>query len=263
MILLTGGTGRLGRALRRARPAGLVAPPRADLDLRRPDTFAGALARHRPSIVVHAGAFTDVDGAERDRAGAFAVNAVGTGHLAALCAARAIPLVVVSTDHVFDGRGGAPYAPSDPVAPVNAYGASKAEGERRARAAGGRCAIVRTSWLYGPDGDDFLGAMRRRAGPLSVAADALGHPTPVDGLARWLLALCDAASSGPWTTWHAAGTPAATRRAWVRAGVPGATIRPVLDRHFRSAAARPRDARLDTRAADAAFGPIRWQEALP
>ncbi len=239
-----------------------MAPSSGAVDLRDAGAVRTAMARWRPRIVLHAAGFTDVDGAASRRAEAFAVNGVGTGHVATACAALDVPLVFLSTDHVFDGRGGAPYAPEDPLAPVNAYAASKAEGERRVQASGCRAAIVRTAWLHGPDGEDFVGAMaaRARRGPIWAVADQRGHPTPVDGLARWLLALCDDAPSQPWTTWHAAGTPAVDRATWLETVLPWATVRRTTTDRFPTPARRPRDARLDTSAADAAYGPIHWRD---
>lgn len=258
MILVLGGKGQLGRALSRAGRRDVVAVGREAIDVTRPETLSSALSRWRPSIVVNAAAWTDVDGAEWERARAFAVNAWGAGRVASLCAAIRVPLVHVSTDHVFDGRGDGPYAVDAPLRPANAYGASKAEGERRVRAAGGRVAIVRTAWVHGED-SGFPALIRRAAAQgrfLTGAVDEIGHPTPAEGLAAWILALCDDAPSGPWRTWHAVGAPAVSRWDWVRALAPGRPVRPVLSGSFGRPAVRPRDARL---VVDTAYGAIRWR----
>jgi len=256
VILVLGGEGQLGRALASVRRPDVVAVGRGVVDVNRPGTLATAIGRWRPQVVINAAAWTDVDGAEADRGGAYTVNAWGAGRVADLCGAHDIALVHVSTDHVFDGRGGAPYGPGDRMAPANAYGASKAEGERRVRASGARAAIVRTAWLNGQD-TGFAGVIRRAHAlgrPLSGAVDEIGQPTHVGSLARWILALCDDAPSGPWRVWHAVGPTPMRRLDWVRALAPGAVVRPVLSRSFGRAAVRPRDARLDGTAARAAYG---------
>jgi len=150
-VLLTGGSGRLGRELRALLPDAL-APGRAELDVTDPASVGAALAAQRPAVVIHAAAFTDVAGAERDRASCWRVNVLGTRHLAAACAAADALLVHVSTDYVFWGdadprraaRGG--YREDDPTGPVrNYYALSKLAAEDEARRAA-RHLIVRTSF---------------------------------------------------------------------------------------------------------------------
>lgn len=150
-VLLTGGSGRLGSELR-ALLVGVVAPPRAELDVTEGASVRAALDRYRPDVVVHAAAVTDVAGAERDRAATGRVNVVGTRHVADACAAAGAVLVHVSTDYVFWGdddpvraaRGG--YREDDPTGPVrNAYALSKLAAEDEARRAP-RHLILRTSF---------------------------------------------------------------------------------------------------------------------
>jgi dTDP-4-dehydrorhamnose reductase len=213
--LVVGAGGQLGRALvRRGAVAGLpvVGLTRADLDLTDPDAIAAALDAHRPSLVINAAAFTAVDRAERERLAAFAVNATAVGHLAAACAARSSRLVHVSTDHVFAGERDQPIDEDQPPAPVNVYGASKLAGERAARAAG--ATVIRTSWLFAPDGWGFVPAIVRaaRAGQVIRAiADRHGRPTSVEHLAAAIDTLAVApvgvyhvAGAEP-TTWHGPG----------------------------------------------------------
>jgi len=197
-VVVTGATGRLGRALVDALAdapfsglSGPIAWDRSAFDLDAPGGVEEVLDRDRPAVVIHAAAMTDVDGCARDPELALRRNGIATGALALACSRRGIDLAVVSTNEVFDGRrtDGRGYAPDDPPAPINAYGASKLDGERRARAAydavaGGRLAIVRTAWLFGPPGSDFpakiLAAGRRAIGagePLRVVADEIGSPT--------------------------------------------------------------------------------------
>lgn len=264
MILLVGGSGRLGQAVQQVARGPLLAPPRAAMDLCRPETLRSAVARARPSVVLNVAGWTDVDGAEACRAAAFDVNAVGVGWLGQVCAAQEVPLVHVSTDHVFDGRGGAPYRPDDPVRPVNVYGASKAEGERRLLACGGRVAIVRTAWLFGGPGEDFLDRVGRASasGPARVVADQRGCPTPIPALAAWLARLCEDAPAGPWHIWHAAGQPAVSRFTWARARWGADRVWPTTSSGVPAAAARPRDARLDVEAAAKAYGALDWRVGL-
>jgi dTDP-4-dehydrorhamnose reductase len=154
------------------------------------------LDRDRPEVVIHAAAWTDVDGCAREPALAMQRNGVATGALADACASRGIDLVAISTNEVFDGRrnDGIGYGPSDPTAPANPYGTSKLAGEQAAidafdgsangAAGGGRLGIVRTAWLFGPPGRDFprkiLEAADRAAAagePLRVVGDEWGTPT--------------------------------------------------------------------------------------
>jgi dTDP-4-dehydrorhamnose reductase len=191
--LITGAGGQLGHAL-----AGVFADDdvlalgRDAWDVR----FAAPSLPWPPDLVLHAAAWTDVDGAEDDPQGAAAVNVAGTAHAAALGA----PLVAYSTDYVFDGTKGAAYVESDAPAPASAYGRTKLHGEA---AAGERAWIVRTSWLYGPTGRNFLRTMLRLGAEreeVSVVADQLGSPTYVGHLARATRTILEL----PFGVWHVA-----------------------------------------------------------
>jgi dTDP-4-dehydrorhamnose reductase len=237
-VAVSGATGRLGRALIEALeaapfsgPLGPIAWSRPAFDLDAPDAFAGLLDRDRPEVVVHAAAWTDVDGAARDPGLALARNGVATGRLAAAAAERRIDLLVVSTNEVFDGRrtDGRGYGPGDPPNPINAYGASKLGGETAARAAyeavapDGRPAlgIVRTAWLYGPPGNDFpakiLAAAARASAagePLRLVADETGSPTYTHDLAEAIAELIGAAAVEG--THHIVNGGQASRADWAR-----------------------------------------------
>jgi dTDP-4-dehydrorhamnose reductase len=197
-VAVTGASGRLGRALVAALadapftgPTGPIAWDRSAFDLDATDGIGSLLDRDRPEVVVHAAAWSDVDGCALEPALALRRNGEATGVLATECAARGIDLVTISTNEVFDGRrlDGYGYEPSDPPAPGNPYGASKLDGERRAQAAfdtarDGRLGIVRTAWLFGTPGRDFpsriLAAAERAVAnrePLRVVADEWGTPT--------------------------------------------------------------------------------------
>jgi dTDP-4-dehydrorhamnose reductase len=175
-------------------PMGPIAWPRGELDLDTVGeaTVAALIDRDRPEVVVHTAAWTDVDGCAREPDLALHRNGDATGVIARACAQAGVELVHVSTNEVFDGSrtDGIAYAPDDPVRPPNPYGASKLRGEELARQAyegavgGARLAIIRTSWLYGPPGNDFpakiaAAAIRARdAGePLRAVSDETGRPT--------------------------------------------------------------------------------------
>jgi dTDP-4-dehydrorhamnose reductase len=194
-VLITGAGGQLGVALSAAFAADEVrALTREDWDVRFPAT--GAFAR--PGLVLHTAAWTDVDGAEDDPQGAAEVNVGGTAHAAELGA----PIVAYSSDYVFDGRKGTPYLESDSPCPLSAYGRTKLHGEA---AAGERAWVVRSSWLFGPTGHNFVRTMLRLGAErdeVAVVADQRGCPTYVGHLAAATRELVDAAA--PFGVWHLA-----------------------------------------------------------
>jgi dTDP-4-dehydrorhamnose reductase len=242
-VAVSGARGRLGRALITALeeapfvgPAGPLAWGRESFDLDSPGHVSDVLDRDRPELVVHAAAWTDVDGCAREPELAIARNGTATGTLAEACAARGVDLIVVSTNEVFDGRrsDGRGYAPSDPTNPINAYGASKLAGERAALAAygrdanaasgpggGGALGIVRTAWLFGPPGNDFpakilAAAERANAAtePLRLVADEIGSPTYTLDLAEAIAELIGGAAIEG--VHHVVNGGAVSRAGWAR-----------------------------------------------
>src|SRR4051794_38253992 len=147
-ILVTGGTGQLATALAREGGASVRVVGRPHFDFDRPQTIDRAFADAAPGLVVNAAAWTAVDAAEADPDGAMRANRDGPARLAALCAEADVPLIHISTDYVFDGNKGAPYAEDDPTAPTGVYGASKLAGEEAVLGSGARAIILRTSWVY-------------------------------------------------------------------------------------------------------------------
>jgi dTDP-4-dehydrorhamnose reductase len=197
--LVTGAGGQLGRAVvARARSRGhvVVACDHAVLAVECEDLVARTVEEARPDVVFHCGAWTDVDGCERDPDRADRVNGEGTAHVATACDRAGARLVYVSTDFVFDGGARRPYRVDDPPAPLSAYGRSKLAGESAALAVGGF--VVRTSWVFGPGGKNFPRAIltRARSGePLAVVDDQVGCPTMTHDLAEALLDLAAAGAS--------------------------------------------------------------------
>ena len=180
-ILLTGAQGQVGYELARLLPAhgDVVATDRATLDLAQPDAIVAVMREVRPDLVVNAGAYTAVDAAEREPAAAFAVNARAPQILADEAKRSGALLLHYSTDYVFDGSATTPYFEDAPVAPLNVYGRSKLDGERAIAASGARALVLRTSWVYGLRGRNFLLTIRRLAAErdeLKIVADQTGTP---------------------------------------------------------------------------------------
>lgn len=202
--MVTGAGGMLGHDVARAAVrAGheLILLDRAALDITDDAAVQAAVKSHQPDAIVNCAAWTDVDGAEDRREDARAVNATGAGNLARAAAAESVALVHVSTDYVFDGtpllddRGDLrPYFESDPTGPVSVYGQTKLEGEQLVLEASPLHTVVRSSWLFGVDGPNFVETMIRLAGEreaVRVVDDQTGCPTWTGHLAPALLGLVE------------------------------------------------------------------------
>ena len=267
-VLVFGRHGQVARALAEA-PSRFecvfAGRERLDLASATPD-IAGLIAETRPAAVINAAAFTAVDAAETETEVCLRLNRDAPARMAEACAAADIPFVHLSTDYVFDGEKGAPYVETDPRAPINAYGASKAAGEAalEAIAAGGaRLAVIRSSWVFAPGGGGFLAAMlgARAREAVRVVADQAGSPTPASafGAAALLLAEAladrDPAAEG---LFHAAGRAAVSRAEFAEALFARLTRGPrvirVASSEFPVPARRPRDTRLSSARLEAAFG---------
>ena len=188
-IVLTGGSGQLGRALTtELAPIGqVICTDRATVDLARPDTIKANVSRLRPNLIINAAAFTDVERAESEESLATTINGTSVGELAITALELDVPLVHYSTDYVFDGTKPSPYVEEDLPAPLSAYGRSKLEGEKRIRQSGCSHLIVRTSWVYAPAGRNFLTTMLRLAAEreeLRVVDDQWGAPTFAGSIAK-------------------------------------------------------------------------------
>jgi dTDP-4-dehydrorhamnose reductase len=185
-ILITGANGQLGCELRRVFASEtLILKDLPDFDLTG-TRVEEEVAETKPDLVIHAGAYTDVDGAEREPDRAMAINAAGTAQVARAAARAGARLLYISTDYVFPGTQRYPYSEDDVPAPINAYGLSKWRGEQAVAESGADALIVRTAWLYGPMGKNFVKSIMRAAlaqPSLRVVDDQRGSPTSVEDLA--------------------------------------------------------------------------------
>jgi dTDP-4-dehydrorhamnose reductase len=233
-ILITGGKGQLGRELQRALAAHDVsAPGRDELDVSDETAVARMFADLRPEAVVHCAALTDTTRCEREPDAAHAVNALGTRNIAAACARARRRLVAVSTNEVFDGRRREPYVEDDQTAALNAYGRSKLDGERLALEAHPETLVVRTSWVYGLGGANYVEKVltaARSGSPLSFVTDEYATPTSSADLADAIAQLL--ATEAPGGIYHLPNAGEASRYDWARAildaaGLPDTPVEPV------------------------------------
>lgn len=211
-VLLTGAAGQLGRALQAAQPAGvtLAALDRAALDIADAAAVQRVFAELRPDLVINAAAFTAVDLAEAQPAAAQRVNTTGPATLASAAAAQPdCRMINVSTDYVFAGDASRACRPGDATGPVSVYGASKLAGEQAVSAAlGARAVNLRTAWLYGTSGKNFLLTMlrlMREHGQVRVVADQIGCPTAAHSLAGAIWALAQRSGIAGVQHWTDAG----------------------------------------------------------
>ncbi|BFV58776.1 dTDP-4-dehydrorhamnose reductase [Kitasatospora sp. CMC57] len=274
--LVTGAAGMLGQdVLAELEAAGIEATAlrRADLDITDDTAVLAAVSGH--AVVVNCAAWTDVDGAESAEQAATAVNGLGVRNLAAACAATGVRLLHVSTDYVLSGDAAEPYAEDAPTAPVNAYGRSKLVGEQAVRELLPQSGyIVRTAWLYGEHGPNFVATMLKLAAQrdtLDVVDDQHGQPTWSRALARQLTALGRAALAGraPAGVYHGTATGRTTwfglaRESYRLSGLDPERIRPTTSEAFVRPAVRPAFSVLGhERWAAAGLAPLpEWRDML-
>lgn len=280
-FLVLGGDGQLGRELQSVsehKGVRLLALGRRDADITDSETVRRVIHRFAPEIVVNAAAYTKVDAAESDREAAWKVNCEGAGIVAAECATAQIPLIHVSTDYVFDGSKAAAYTEEDSVAPLGAYGLSKEAGERAVRDIWPRHLILRTAWVYGCHGANFLKTILRLArdrDALRVVADQIGNPTATEDLASAILVAGNSAlaSDGLWGTYHFAGSGDASWHEFameivaVQARWTGRhpLVSAIPSVEYPTPARRPANSRLDSGRFAAAFGvrAVPWKSRVP
>ena len=280
-ILITGGTGQVAQALERmADGRRIVRAGRPAFDFDRPDGLHPYLRAVAPSLVINAAAYTAVDKAESEPDAADRANRAGPAVLADYCTDAAIPLIHISTDYVFDGMKGAPYAEDDATNPTGVYGASKLAGERAVLGSGARAIILRTSWVYAAHGKNFVLTMlnaARKTDRLRVVADQRGCPTSADDLAAAILDIADRLARDGWDdglggVYHAAGSGATTWHglanavfdAAARHGARRPAVDAILTADWPTPARRPPDSRLDCGKLGRTFGVglPGWQESV-
>lgn len=252
-LLVFGTNGQVATELRIAAPDAIFLG-RDQVDLSDPDTCSAAIVAHRPDVVINAAAYTAVDRAEEEEALAYTVNGTAPGRMAEAAARLGVPFVHISTDYVFDGSGTRPWAPSDAVAPLNAYGRTKLAGEDAVRAAGGVHAILRTSWVVSAHGSNFIKTMLRLGSErdaLTIVSDQVGGPTLAHDIAAACLRIAevlrtDPAASG---TYHFSSVPDVSWADFARTIFEMASLDcnvidiPTTD--YPTPAARPLNSRLD------------------
>lgn len=217
-VLITGAKGQVGSELLKALPKGFtaIALDSTELNITDQQQVTAVMAQHKPDLIINAAAYTAVDKAESDSATAFAVNEQGVAWLAQGAQEAGIPLFHISTDYVFDGNATTPYKENDPVNPQSIYGASKLAGEQILSSTLNQHIILRTSWVFGATGNNFVKTMLRLAAErneLSVVADQYGCPTSANSIAGvlWQLAQMYLASGHlPWGVYHFSNSPACT-----------------------------------------------------
>ncbi|MDE2461001.1 MAG: dTDP-4-dehydrorhamnose reductase [Gammaproteobacteria bacterium] len=276
-VLITGSAGQLGRSLLKTAPADMeIKATDAELDICDPAALQKTLRSFKPAVIVNAAAYTAVDRAESERDLAFAVNAAGVENLARAARDGGARLIHVSTDFVFDGTKSSPYLPTDSMRPLNVYGASKAEGEKRMRAVLGEAGvIVRTGWLYAGEGNNFVKTilkLLREKDSFGVIADQVGTPTWARGLAEVLWKIVRDPKIAGTYHWSDAGVASwydfavAIQEEALAAGLLSRAIpiRPLATFEYPLPAKRPGYSVLDKHSLLTAVGavPIHWREAL-
>lgn len=281
-ILIAGRNGQVARCLRELamrRGLPVVAVGRPDLDLENEGSIDRVMAAVEPSAVVNAAAYTAVDRAEAESAAAFRINCDGAAQLADAAGQRGIPFVHISTDYVFDGSKRLPYREDDIPAPLNVYGSSKLAGEWAVLEASPCAAVIRTSWIYSPYGNNFVRTMQRlsETQPLvRVVDDQRGTPTSALDLAAAILQIVQRLQSADGCDnagiYHLAGEGEATWHEFAaaifadlaRRGRFVPLLEPITTEQYPTPARRPQNSCLDSSKAERAFG-VRlapWRAAL-
>jgi dTDP-4-dehydrorhamnose reductase len=283
-VLVFGAGGQVGREICRAGwPASfkLIPLDRNAADITKAAAVSAVIAREKPDLVINLAAYTAVDRAEGEPEAAWAVNCAGAANIAAICGEDATPFVHLSTDYVFDGRKSEPYREEDAVDPLNVYGLSKEAGERAVRAAAPHHIILRTAWVYGAYGANFVKTMLRLGAErpvLRVVADQRGCPTAAADIAAALIAIARQIERGgsEWGTFHytSAGSTswhgfveeifasAQALGAWPSGSGP--RIEPITTDQYPTTARRPMNSVLDcSKIAALGISPPPWRSSLP
>ena len=282
-ILITGGSGQVGHCLK-AQLEGcteLSVPDSSALNIADRRSVRQAVETFRPDYIINAAAYTAVDKAESDAERAFAVNRDGARHLAEAAEVVGAAMLHISTDYVFDGTGGAPYDEAVQTAPQNIYGASKLTGEQAVLTACRRAVVMRTSWVFGAHGQNFVKTMLRlgrERDSLGVVADQYGAPTAAADIAAALITIVRRHTPGQLAEragiYHYCGSPYASwfefaETIFAEAAAQGVlvkipAVKPIATADYPTPAKRPADSRLDCGKIRAVFGigPCDWHSAL-
>ena len=240
-----------------------------EIDIRKEDDSVAKIEALRPEVVIHLAAYTDVDGCESDKERAFAVNAEGTRHVVLAASKCRAKMIYLSTDYVFDGEKREPYLESDPPHPLNVYGHSKLKGEQYVQEWVRDSLIIRTQWLYGPFGKNFVDSILRQAGEkktLSIVDDQTGSPTYTIDLAE---AICELIQVDARGIFHVANSEFCTWYAFGQAilkfsGVNRVRVLPMSSKELGRPAARPSYSALSCQKLKKETGRTMrpWSEAL-
>jgi len=270
-LLITGGRGLLGQEVARVfdRSAEVRATDREEWDVTDPAACRREVDRFRPDVVIHCAAWTAVDRAESDAASASLLNVEGTRNVARACRERGALMVTFGTDYIFDGASSRPYREEDPANPLSVYGKTKWAAERALREEGGEHLLVRTQWLYGPAGRNFIGTIlekARRGETLRIASDQVGCPTYSRDLAGAVRELLEAGARG---TVHFSGEGETSwfglaRYVLERCGLPTGALFAARTRDLPYPAPRPAYGVLSKEKYRAITGasPRPWEEAV-
>lgn len=283
IFLVCGGFGQVGRSIIEqaiARGVQVIAPSSRTLDITNSASVRDAIERYQPTLLINAAAYTNVDGAETDAARAFAINADGVRHLAVAAHLAAIPLFHISTDYLFSGEGNEPITESHPTNPCSVYGASKLAGEQAIIESATNHIVLRTSWVYGPHGHNFVKTMLRlgrERSSVSIVNDQIGCPTYAASIASVLLELGRRYIEKehlPWGIYHYSGRSACSwyefaREIFSQAGAIGVLekapqIQAVSTDEYPTPSRRPAWSVLDCQRFESTFGipTLDWREEL-
>lgn len=283
-ILVTGANGQVGYCLQqqlREQGWDFVALTRTELDISDAVAVNNACAQYQPDIIINAAAYTAVDKAEQEQALAYAINRDGPANLARAAKDNGAAILHISTDYVFAGDATGTYSENDPTAPQGVYGKSKLEGEEAVATINDKHIILRTAWVFGEHGNNFVKTMIRLGNSrdtLGIVADQEGGPTYAGDIANALLSIAKHYATGnttPWGTYHYAGLPhiswfgfaqhifaQAEKAALYNKAIP--QLNAITTADYPTPAKRPANSKLDCSKLENAFGiaPSDWQSAL-
>jgi len=261
-VLVTAAGGQVGHALTslaKDTSFEIICLPRQQLDITETSSIQASIEQIKPDVLVNAAAYTAVDKAESDQDAAYLVNETGPENLARTCQQVGIPLIHISTDYVFSGEQAQPYTESDATGPLNIYGASKLGGDKVVAAILEEHIILRTSWVFGRHGNNFVKTMLRLGkdrDELGVIDDQHGCPTAAEDIADTIIGLCEAIYTGraAWGLYHYCGQPATTWYGFASAIFDraksmgfdlGVNVKPITTRDYPTPAKRPKSTILD------------------